>query len=61
MYLSLFMADDQILIANKERNLHLAAYQPQEISRDFNLEISWAKTTVMGFKGKETVRSKVAV
>ena len=58
---TLLFADDQVIIADTEGNLQKAAYKLNQIITECGLIISVQKTKWMGFKGRDPVRTKIAI
>lgn len=58
---SMLFADDQILMAESEDDLQVAAYQLQLIMEKYNLKISNHKTKTMAFEGVDHRRCKIVL
>ena len=57
----LLFADDQIVILSNEDDLQNSNYLLDKISLGYNMKISIFKTKSMAFKGKDPVRTKLAI
>ena len=55
----MFFADDQVLISGSENGLQKALFQLNNITKNYNLNISIKKTKVLAFKGPDTLRAKI--
>jgi len=56
---TLLFAGDQVIIQDSEDKLQKSVYMLNQMSKDYNLEISTDKTKIMAFRGKHLVRSKI--
>jgi len=54
-------ADEQVIIADTKDNLQKAAHKLNQIIREYGLTISAQKTKSMVFKGRDPVRTKIAI
>ena len=54
-------ADAQVIIQDPEDKLQKSVYILNQMSKDYNLRISTAKTKVTDFKGKYLVCSKIEI
>jgi len=62
LYLNtLLFTDDQVLIQDSEDKFQKSVYILNQMSKDYNLEISRDKTKIMALKGKHLVRSKIEI
>jgi hypothetical protein len=62
LYLNtLLFADDQVVIQDSEDKLQKSVYILNQMSKDYNLNISTDKTKIMAFKVKHLVRSKIEI
>jgi hypothetical protein len=57
----LLYADDQVLLADSEDNLHLSLQNLNKIAESYDMEISHEKTKVLAFRGKDPVPSKICL
>jgi len=58
---ALLFADDQVIIADTEDNLQKAVHKLNQIITKYCLTISVQKTKLMAFKGRDPVRTKIAI
>jgi len=58
---TLLLADDQVTIADTEDNLQKAVHTLNQIITEYGLTISVQKTKRMAFKGRDPVRTKIAI
>jgi hypothetical protein len=61
IFITLLLADDQLIIADTEDNLQRAVYLLYSISKEYNLEIATNKTKVFGFVGTDHLRAKIII
>jgi len=57
----LLLADDQVIIAATEDKLQKAVHTLNQIITEYGLTISVQKTKWMAFKGRDPVRTKIAI
>jgi hypothetical protein len=55
---TLLFVDDQLIIADTQKNLQRAVYLLYSISKGYNLEIATGKTKVFGVVGADHIRAK---
>jgi hypothetical protein len=55
----LLFADDVLIIQENKDTLHKSLCELQELSNNYNFNISTTKTKVMAFQGKYLIRSKI--
>jgi len=60
-HITLLFADDQVIIADREDNLHRAAHKLNQIITEYGLTISVQKTKSMAFRGRDPVRTKIVI
>jgi transcription initiation factor TFIIIB Brf1 subunit/transcription initiation factor TFIIB len=58
---TLLFADDQVIIAEREDNLQTAAHKLNKIITEYGLTISVLVTKSMAFRGRDPVRTKIAI
>ena len=58
---TLLFADDQVIFSSSEDDLQMAAHKLEQLTRKFHLKISTTKTKLMGFQGKEHMRTKIVI
>ena len=54
---TLLFTDDQVIFSSSEDDLQMTAHKLEQATRKFNLKISITKTKLMGFQGKEHMRT----
>ena len=58
---TLLFADDQVVIADTEDNFQKAKHKWNQIITEYGLTISVQKSKSMAFKGRDPVRTKIAI
>jgi hypothetical protein len=58
---ALLFADDQVIIADTEDNLHKAVHKLNQLITEYGLTISVQKTKSISFKGRDPVRTKTVI
>jgi hypothetical protein len=59
--LTLFFADDQVIISKTEDNLQKAAHKLNQIITEYGLTVSVQKTKSLAFKERDPIRSRIVI